>query len=140
MTDPDETLSAIDAAIDGWTGYDGAVSPDAMRWAPLPADHTTTRELSIALTAEQVEAFRHFAERVKRHHEVMLRAAQRAAKGLLQVVARAHAATAPITYGDDYRKHRRSCRACNPAGNPRSLKVNGADYTRRRKNRRHRGR
>ena len=34
MTDPEETLSAIDAAIDGWTGRDYALGDDAMRWAP----------------------------------------------------------------------------------------------------------
>lgn len=92
------------------------------------------------LTPEQIAALGRVTVHVKRQHDAVRRALVGMAKEFAKVVARAHAATAPIAYGDDYRKHRRSCRACNPAGNPRSLKVNGADYTRRRKNRRHRGR
>lgn len=31
------------------------------------------------------------------------------------------------------RKHRRRCRKCHPAGNPRPLPVNGREYARRRR-------
>lgn len=158
MNDPDETLSAIDAAIEGWNGYDGTVSPDAMRWAPeqperqwhgaratltiLDEAHVLVEPArqSVTLTPEQVETFRRFADHVRRQHEVMRRAFQGFAKNLLKVVARTHATTAPAAYGDDYRRHRRTCRACNPAGNPKPLKVDGREYARRRKNRRRRGR
>lgn len=36
MTDPDNTLAAIDAAVDAWVGRDWAISDDAMHWAPEP--------------------------------------------------------------------------------------------------------
>lgn len=158
MTDPDETLSAIDAAIDGWADYDDSVSDDAMRWAPeqperqwqgarptltfLDEAHILVEPArqQVILTPEQIETFRHLADHVKRHHDAMCRAIQGTFKGLMKVVARAHATTAPMTYGDAYRRHRRTCRACNPAGNPKPLKVNGREYARRRKNRRRRGR
>jgi len=55
-------------------------------------------------------------------------------------VRSAHVSLAPLMYGDDYSRHRRSCRVCNPAGNPKPLKVDGREYARRRKNRRRRGR
>lgn len=179
MTDPDDTLSAIDAAIEGWVDRDFSVSDDAMRCAPGPpptgfahgqgrvyfAPAGTPRDLSdsrwtevgdalgevvvdlsprrpstLTLTPEQVQVFRHFADHMRRQHNAMRRAIQEMAKGVLKVATRAHAVTAPTTYGDDYRRHRRNCRACNPAGNPKPLKVNGADYARRRKNRRRRAR
>lgn len=42
-------------------------------------------------------------------------------------------------HGDRYAQHRRRCRICNPAGNPRPLPINGHEYTRRRRARaRHR--
>ena len=186
MTDPDETLSAIDAAIEGWNGYDGTVSRDAMRWTPKPAARTSGGPVYIApvgtppnlnsgewrqigwttdaglgidelgidelegepltwptepvshtvtLTADQVQVFRHFAEHLKRQQAAMVRACQGFGRSLLKTAARAHVMTAPATYGDAYGKHRRCCRSCNPAGNPKPLKVNGADYARRRKNR-----
>jgi hypothetical protein len=58
-----------------------------------------------------------------------------------EVAKRNHPAVARLQYGDDYRRHRRACRLCNPAGNPKPLSVNGAEYwrrtqARRRKNRR----
>lgn len=50
-----------------------------------------------------------------------------------------HRQFAPLTSADGYRRHRRRCRICNPAGNPRPLTVNGAEYHRRRSRRRRRG-
>lgn len=38
----------------------------------------------------------------------------------------------------DRREHRRHCPVCNPRGYPKPLRVNGADYQRRRNNRRKR--
>jgi hypothetical protein len=207
MTDPDENLSAIDAAIEGWNGYDDTVSDDAMRWAPeqperewrgaeptltirdevhlisagpvyiapvgtppglnsgewrqigwatdaglgidaLGIDEPENEPLTwptgpvshtMTLTADQVQVFRDFAEHLKRQHAAMVRACQGFGRSLLKTVARAHVMTAPATYGDAYGKHRHRCRSCNPAGNPKPLKVNGADYARRRKNRSRRG-
>jgi hypothetical protein len=51
---------------------------------------------------------------------------------------RAHLRLAPMSYGDEFRRHRRSCGICNPAGNPKPLSVNGADYRRRTRSRRRR--
>lgn len=178
MIDPDETLSAIDAAIAGWSGYDSTVSDDAMRWAPerpapaakprafwapagtppnladprwteigeveidlsppLPAS-LTPRPVAptLPLTPGEVEVLRRFADDAIRQHEALGRVFQAFARGLLKATKRMHATTAPTVYGDGYLRHRRRCRSCNPAGNPKPLKVNGADYTRRR-NRRHR--
>ena len=232
MTDPDETLSAIDAAIEGWNGYDGTVSDDAMRWAPEPpepperrrrgaeptlmirdemhhhaaldsnqisraqlgriyiaplgtaatnatpdgewtaTDWATDGSLSldsdrlldgaardhmpvwsgargswsqaatVTLTPSQERALRTWAqewtEQVRRQHAGITRAFRRLHRNLLETAEKAHAGFAPLTYGDAYGKHRRRCRSCNPAGNPKPLNVNGADYARRRKNRRRR--
>lgn len=187
MNDPDETLSAIDAALDGWTTSDRTVSLEAMRWAPEPPDHArdarvsaapagtspnrsgewteigratatsrppagdacddervptppTRREVSMTLTPEQIETLGRFAEHIRWQRDAIRAVILRTAKSLMTVVARTHAATAPALYGDEYRRHRRTCRACNPAGNPKPLKVNGPDYTRRRRRRRRRGR
>lgn len=51
-----------------------------------------------------------------------------------------HPSFARMTMGDDYRRHRRRCRLCNPAGNPKPLAMNGADYARRRRSRSRRNR
>lgn len=217
MTDPDETLSAIDAAIEGWNGYDDSVSDDAMRWAPEQpkrewrgaeptltirdevnhisagpvyvapagtppdlnsrewrqigwatdgamsedsdrlleeADHhdipiwpgppgVWSQEARVTLAPAQERALRTWAQawvdQVHRQHTGLRRAFQRLHRHLLETAEKAHAGFAPLTYGDAYGRHRRRCRSCNPAGNPKPLKVNGADYARRRKNRRRRG-
>lgn len=206
MTDPDETLSAIDAAIEGWNGHDGTVSDDAMRWAPeAPEREWRGAEPSITITDEvhhwgttgsvfeastgsvfmgapdgtwtnigymtddgadlgdleggednsRVWLRRRvprtvtltvapdvsgFVDHVRRQGEVLMRAFGAFATEFAKSVRRSHATLAPLTYGDGYRRHRRTCRACNPAGNPKPLKVDGREYTRRRKNRRRRGR
>ncbi|MFC6080976.1 hypothetical protein [Sphaerisporangium aureirubrum] len=36
-------------------------------------------------------------------------------------------------YGDQYTRHRRRCYACNPAGNPLPLTIDGHEYARRRR-------
>lgn len=206
MSDPDETLSAIDAAIEGWNGYDGTVSPDAMRWAPeAPQAEWRGAEPSITIidevhhwdttgnlfeastgnvfvstpdgswtnigqmtdggaelddleggedlsrvwlrrTAPQTVTLTvtpdvsDFVDHVRRQGEALMRAFGAFATGFAKSIRRSHAKLAPLTYGDDYRRHRRTCRDCNPAGNPNPLKVDGRDYARRRKNRRRRGR
>lgn len=61
-------------------------------------------------------------------------------KALRRTVDANHPTFAPLQYGDDYRRHYRSCRLCNPAGNPKPLPVNGAEYRRRARSRRRRNR
>lgn len=51
-----------------------------------------------------------------------------------------HPAFARLTMGDDYRRHHRSCPLCNPAGNPKPLAANGAEYRRRTRSRSRRNR
>jgi hypothetical protein len=53
---------------------------------------------------------------------------------------RTHPAIAPRIYGNQYRKHRRTCRLCNPNAGPPPLRINGAEYARRRKARTRRNR
>ena len=156
---PDDTLNAIDAALEGWSGYDQVVSPDAMRWAPetpgpsssgrltpLSAGaatfgDTTYRHINTAPTPEQLrqatEAFQHI---VQRNHAGLLAWMRLVADHVNKAVRSVHIGTAPVAYGGDYRRHRRRCRVCNPAGNPKPLKADGADYRRRRKNRNRRRR
>lgn len=62
------------------------------------------------------------------------------ASEIAKLTVTTHVTYGPVIYGDGHRRHRRTCCMCNPAGNPKPLKVNGADYARRRKNRRRRGR
>ena len=50
-----------------------------------------------------------------------------------------HERLAPMMY-EDYRRHRIRCALCNPAGNPKPLAVNGAEYRRRTRTRRRRNR
>lgn len=148
----DDTLSAIDAALAGWSDYDGIVSEDAMRWAPeepAPVITSTAEWTDIGWTdtdqrlvdispgtaiigEHTFRAFREAIPSIASTTQVLVVHLEGAARSI-------HAGTAPLVYGDDYRRHRRGCRFCNPAGNPKPLKVNGADYTRRRKNRRRRG-
>lgn len=61
-------------------------------------------------------------------------------KSFKSLAERSHVQIAPRLYGDDYRRHRRPCRLCNPAGNPKPLTVNGAEYRRRTRARRRRNR
>ena len=70
--------------------------------------------------------------------EAMKSAVVSIGKAFKLIVDANHPQFALMTYGDDYRWHYRSCRLCNPAGNPKPLKVDGAEY-RRRRNRRRRG-
>lgn len=72
---------------------------------------------------------------VSRAFEQMVRAVRDAAQA---VTNQRHPKIAPRLYGEDYRRHRRSCRLCNPTGNPKPLKVDAGEY-RRRRNRRRRG-
>jgi hypothetical protein len=53
---------------------------------------------------------------------------------------RDHPRLAPLVYGNDFRRHRICCTLCNPAGNPKPLTANGADYRRRTRARRRRNR
>lgn len=150
---PDDTLNAIDAALEGWNDYDLSVSPDAMRWAPdepaldsqelvpistggAAVGYTVYRPSGAAPTPEQMQqsvaAFRHI---VQRNQAGLLAAMRMVAAHVSKTIRHVHVGTAPLAYGDDYRRHRRRCRFCNPAGNPKPLTVDGADYHRRRKNR-----
>lgn len=178
MTGPEETIAAIDAALDAWTGYDGSVSSDAMRWAPEPPEpcgdkpamqgarpaFTVLDEASAILQDQQVVGLGRgraymwagaedgwcdvggvvdvqfepvpFAEVVAEFQRGIeqMRASFTAIFQSISVHTRsAHPSLALWIYGGRYRRHRRSCRLCNPNGNPPPLAVNGADYTRRRK-------
>ncbi|MFG2001714.1 hypothetical protein ACGFNU_21440 [Spirillospora sp. NPDC048911] len=168
MNQPDETIAAIDAAIDGYTSRDWAVSKDAMRWSAEPPALTPGRVFTapvgtsldssawtdigslladdgIDFSGEDIKCTitvdtTRFMEMLRgwpQHIQMTVRAV---GKQAFQASRAMHVATAPQTYGSGYRKHRARCRACNPAANPKPLKVNGADYTRRRKNRIRRGR
>jgi hypothetical protein len=57
-----------------------------------------------------------------------------------QPAARRHAKLAPLLYMGEYRRHRRTCRLCNPNAGPKPLPINGAEYARRRKARTRRNR
>jgi hypothetical protein len=57
-------------------------------------------------------------------------------KSFKVLAERSHVQIAPRLYGDDYRRHHRICRLCNPAGNPKPLAVNGGEYRRRTRARR----
>lgn len=59
---------------------------------------------------------------------------------LNRTVAQTHVHLVPLTYAERYRRHRARCRLCNPAGNPKPLRVNGAEYRRRRRSKRRRNR
>jgi hypothetical protein len=124
----DDTLAAIDEAVDTWVTRDWAVSKDAMRCAPQPPGaHVHLAQLM----GPFVEHFRNQLAQVTC-------AIGTIADHAVENARIHHARLAPLIYGDTYRRHRRNCCVCNPAGNPRPLKVNGADYARRRKARRHR--
>lgn len=72
---------------------------------------------------------------------VMVQRHAEALKQAMTVIGKhMHGQLAPMSYGDDYRQHRRACRLCNPAGNPKPLTVNGAEYRRRTRARRRRNR
>lgn len=64
----------------------------------------------------------------------------RTGKAFLAVQRGLHRPLAPTIYGDEFRRHRRRCRICNPRGNPLPMKADGREYARRLKARRRRGR
>ncbi|OLT13032.1 hypothetical protein BJF79_03795 [Actinomadura sp. CNU-125] len=147
---PDDTLNAIDAALEGWSDYDDVVSPDAMRWAPenpepagrvqiapvgTPpgAQHawtdigwTDTDQRLVGISPGMAiigdNAFRAFREAI---HSIapMTQVLVVPLEGAARSI---HASTAPLVYGGDYRHHRRGCPFCNPAGNPKPLKANAS--------------
>lgn len=51
-----------------------------------------------------------------------------------------HVLLAPTIYRDGYRRHRRRCPICNPAGFPKPLAADGHEYRRRTRARRRRNR
>ncbi|MEV4672709.1 hypothetical protein AB0K34_13725 [Actinomadura sp. NPDC049382] len=140
MNDPDETLSAIDAAIDGWVGRDFTVSKDAMRVSPGPPPDLPVRATVDRVTCHTIDEWADLCRRIIDAWMGLRPTVKAIGIRLSANVRSAHVSLAPLIYGEDYRRHRRTCRACNPAGNPKPLKVNGREYARRRKNRRSRGR
>lgn len=71
--------------------------------------------------------------------EVWIRRQVQPLVSLLKSVQLPHDDLARLMY-EDYRAHRIRCRLCNPAGNPKPLRVNGAEYQRRTRARRRRNR
>ena len=152
MTAPDEALSAIDAALEGWTERDWSVGADAMRWTPTPNPSPQSERPSIRHRADagtvtltvtpDAQALVAVVERIVLQWAGIRNAFMATAIALRKHQVSIHIVYAPVMYGDGYRRHRRRCRcrACNPAGNPKPLRVDGREYARRRKNRRRRAR
>jgi hypothetical protein len=166
--DTDRVLASIDEAIDGYVRDDWAVSGDAMRWQPdapetqqhsggdgewntlgVLADRGFVRRVSNL--SNHMEVARRFDAQITGSVRVNMAAVTQAFAALAhamkpvvaafaEVAKKNHPQVARLQYGDDYRRHRRACRLCNPAGNPKPLKVNGADYRRRTRARRRKNR
>lgn len=137
MTNPDGIIAEIDSAIDGWVERDWAVSKDAMRCAPQPPDDGQEPPRLTLVIRPDWEAF---SRRLVEVWNAVRPTLEAVAKQISHTALTAHVSLAPLVYGDGYKRHRRRCRGCNPHGNPEPLKVNGADYTRRRKARQRRKR
>jgi len=164
---PEKTVAAIDAAIDGWTGPDLSVSSCAMRWAPepppspnQPAGEQRGTPLTVseatALIGEVISAWIppnapeglypeaiHSLAEVHANIERASAAFTRKTQLLSETWAKAtHEALAQWHYGGKYRRHRRGCRICNPHGNPPPApsSMRAAEYTRRLRHRRRRNR
>lgn len=114
----------------------GTVAGDGLMFGPPMLEargYSPLRdEITVAITAD-VSRFVHAMEQ-------MGKAVAAVGKQLTRVVDRQHVVLAALVYKDDLRAHRRSCRTCNPHGNPKPLAVNGAEYHRRRKARTRRNR
>jgi hypothetical protein len=134
-----QVLASIDETLDGYVTWDGR-SADAMRWTAggrSPRMRVTVQQPDPEALARSV---RLIGDAMRLQAESLKSAFTSIAKMFKGVVNANHPSLAPAIYGDDYRRHRRACRRCNPAGNPKPLRVNGADYQRRTRSRRHRNR
>jgi hypothetical protein len=141
----DRVLASIDETIDGYVSEDWAVSGDAMRWQAEKPDNIRTVRYNVHVTSSMdaeaiARAFRPIGVMVQRQVESLREAFASLGKMINRSVEHVHTAIAPMHYGDDYRRHRRACRLCNPAGNPPPLLINGAEYRRRTRARRRRNR
>jgi hypothetical protein len=121
----------------GWTELGYTTDGGFARTAPVLAEHIeAARHLSDQLTV----TFRANLDAATRAFASIAGAMRQVSGAFKRVIDANHPAVAPAIYGDDYRRHRRTCRRCNPAGNPKPMPVNGAEYQRRTRSRRHRNR
>lgn len=115
MSNPDGVLDAIDSTL-----RDYSISSDAMRWAPdVPAP-----TVSFRVAADITRFMAGMADTA--------RALTEGSKPIAQAVRTTQAAFHKLTHQRD-RKHRARCAVCNPAGNPKSMPINRAEYRRRRR-------
>jgi hypothetical protein len=140
-----DTSSVLASIDDTLAGYDGSVSGeggDAMRWSPqrvicgggkplaISARPAATIESIIRITLDTSR----FEAAMRELGRAFTRMTFAAAKAVPSIEALAHVLLMPD------RKHRVRCRACNPAGNPPPLAVDGREYRRRQKARQRRNR
>jgi hypothetical protein len=139
VRDPDETIQAIDEAVEGYVTWSGA-SADAAHWSAGWAERGAGREVAVIPATD----FDQFAQTLTESLQRMARAYGQAIRGISgqfkRLADQTHPALAPRIYGTGYRKHRRTCRLCNPNAGPKPLPINGAEYARRRKARTRRNR
>ncbi len=144
MTNPDETLAHIDAAL-----ADPGVSPDAMRWTPEPAPAPAGGgDRGDRGDPEWLEEWLELARwRMRAAAGIdwpVLRAAtrrlgeraRRASAGLHRMGHTAYVADAASVA--EFRRRRRRharCRVCRPHSNPPPLPIDGGEYRRRRSKR-----
>jgi len=141
----DKVLVSIDEAIDGYVSEDESVSYDAMRWQPEEPDNVRAVRHDVRVTNTMdpeaiARALRPIGVMVQQQAEALQKTFGTLAKMINRSVGHVHTSIAPMHYGDDYRRHRRGCRLCNPPGNPKPLAVNGAEYRRRTRARRRKNR
>jgi hypothetical protein len=131
----DSVLVSIDETLDDYITWNGR-SADAMRWTA----GTRTPRMRVTVQQPDPEALarsvRVIGDAMRLQAESLKSAFTSIAKMLKEVANANHPSLAPAIYGDDYRRHRRACRRCNPAGNPKPMRVNGAEYQRRTRSRR----
>lgn len=154
--DTERVLAHIDETLDGYVTWVGD-SDDALNWEANPAepfdeaawlrdgyldDEEVDGDTQVVTISVDLGDFSTSCDAINRalqpQFEAMKSAVVSIGKAFRLVVDANHPQFALMTYGDDYQRHYRSCRLCNPAGNPKPLHVDGAEY-RRRRNRRRRG-
>jgi hypothetical protein len=158
-------LTSIDEALDDYITWDGD-SDDALSWEANPAepfdedawlqdgvidegeidaDIQVVRicadlgRRSVAWSADPEAMARSvsvISDAMRLQVESLKSAFMSIGKMVIKTIEANHPSFARMTMGDDYRRHRRACRLCNPSGNPKPLKVNGAEYRRRTRSRR----
>jgi hypothetical protein len=119
---------ALPGGPEAWTDLGYVADGGFVYGEPRLADHVeAARRLNDQLTV----TVRADVDAVMAAFASIGRAIKQMGAAFGEVAKRNHPAVARLQYGDDYRRHRRTCRLCNPAGNPKPLAVNGAEYRRR---------